>query len=301
VWCFQRFGQSTTTLDDGRKLYIAGEHEDYYDPDFYIYNDVVLENPAGDISVYGYPKAIFPPTDFHSATLTGEHVVIAGNLGYPADRKRNETQILRLNLKNFGMERISGSGDAPGWAHAHSAALSEDGQKLLVTGGLVYRGEEKALWENIDEWQLDLTNWIWTRITDRNWQRWVFVKEDRKPNRLSRLRNLLWYRQRVYWKDKFKNDLEALTLEMEYEPDLDLLLQLYIVDNTVVEIPSGEEEHDIFRVLMDNTVVRFKEGGRGIHAMVEGRLSSDRLGTLQISICDKLAKITGTAWEIEAP
>jgi hypothetical protein len=39
VWCFDRFGQSCTPLPDGRTVWIAGEHEDYYHPDFFIYND----------------------------------------------------------------------------------------------------------------------------------------------------------------------------------------------------------------------------------------------------------------------
>ena len=37
-WCFQRFGSTFTKLPDGRLIIIGGEHEDFYDPDFYIYN-----------------------------------------------------------------------------------------------------------------------------------------------------------------------------------------------------------------------------------------------------------------------
>lgn len=39
VWCFNRFGATRTKLPDGRTVCIGGEHEDFYDPDFYIYND----------------------------------------------------------------------------------------------------------------------------------------------------------------------------------------------------------------------------------------------------------------------
>lgn len=42
VFCFNRFGRTETRLPDGRIVFIGGEHEDYYDPDFYIYNDVVV-------------------------------------------------------------------------------------------------------------------------------------------------------------------------------------------------------------------------------------------------------------------
>src|ERR1043165_9270995 len=69
TWSFDRFGQSVTELPDGRTIYIAGEHEDFYDSDFYIYNDVVVTHPDGTIDFYCYRKSDFPPTDFHSATL----------------------------------------------------------------------------------------------------------------------------------------------------------------------------------------------------------------------------------------
>lgn len=38
VWCFIRFGATRTKLPDGRLICIGGEHEDDYDPDFYICN-----------------------------------------------------------------------------------------------------------------------------------------------------------------------------------------------------------------------------------------------------------------------
>jgi hypothetical protein len=44
-WCFVRFGMSQTVMADGRMICIAGEHEDFYDPDFCIYNDVIVLRP----------------------------------------------------------------------------------------------------------------------------------------------------------------------------------------------------------------------------------------------------------------
>jgi hypothetical protein len=106
VWCFARFGATQTYLPDGRLIHIGGEHEDCYDPDFQIYNDVVvIQNPhivqahymyslpipasfplqekendtpskpeilgtskTEDVTIYGYPEDVFQPTDFHTAT-----------------------------------------------------------------------------------------------------------------------------------------------------------------------------------------------------------------------------------------
>lgn len=51
VWCYVRFGMSITALPDGRFIEIAGEHEDAYDPDFCIYNDVFVHKGGGDFDI----------------------------------------------------------------------------------------------------------------------------------------------------------------------------------------------------------------------------------------------------------
>ena len=61
---------------------IAGEHEDFYDPDFCIYNDVFVERARRPPGIYRYPKDVFPPTDFHTATLVGDEIILIGSLGY---------------------------------------------------------------------------------------------------------------------------------------------------------------------------------------------------------------------------
>src|SRR5688500_12898926 len=68
IWTFDRLGMSRTFLDEGLTtgrrnsvLYIAGEHEDFYDPDFCIYNDVIVCHQGGSVEIYGYPPSVFPP------------------------------------------------------------------------------------------------------------------------------------------------------------------------------------------------------------------------------------------------
>src|SRR5687767_503933 len=80
-WCFDRFGMSRTRLPDGRIVCIGGEHEDHYDPDFFIYNDAIVIGPGGAVEIYGYAPDAFPPTDFHSATLVGDAIYVIGGLG----------------------------------------------------------------------------------------------------------------------------------------------------------------------------------------------------------------------------
>ena len=80
VWSYDRFGSSLTPFRDGRFVQIAGEHEDFYDPDFYIYNDVVVHDGQGGFKIFGYPQVVFPPTDFHTATLVDSTIYVIGCL-----------------------------------------------------------------------------------------------------------------------------------------------------------------------------------------------------------------------------
>lgn len=138
IWSFARFGMSTTRLPNGAWVQIAGEHEDHYDPDFCIYNDVVVHDGNGDTQFYIYPPDVFPPTDFHSATLVDGAIVLIGSLGYRETRLTGRTQVLRLDLADFSIDRIETSGPQPGWISRHQARL--DGDRVVVWGGKVWDG-----------------------------------------------------------------------------------------------------------------------------------------------------------------
>ncbi len=140
TWCFDRFGQTRTELPDGRVVFVAGEHEDWYDPDFCIYNDVIVLDtniPFGPdaIKIYGYPPHVFPPTDTHTATYycqpkTGDqYIFMVGGQGYGlegADPHKNETTVYRLDLSNFMVEKMETTGKKPGYALVnHRASLVE--------------------------------------------------------------------------------------------------------------------------------------------------------------------------------
>jgi len=189
-WSFSPFGQSSTRLPDGRAVLIAGEHEDAYDWDFYIYSDVVVRHPGGRIDIYGYPRDVFGPTDFHSATLTGDRIVVIGCLGYPADRKPDVTPVAVLDLTSFAMSSISIPGPAPGWIHRHDATLSADGGAIVVHGGKLARSRsgQSELIENPDDWRLDIATWRWERLTERPWTQWRVGRADGKPNLLWQVR-----------------------------------------------------------------------------------------------------------------
>jgi hypothetical protein len=83
-----------------------------------------------DITIYGYPVDIFPPTDFHTSTyfcdpISGQEVIfIIGGLGYRDSASQGRTDVYRLNLSDLSIQRLETSGaKPPGGTHNHVAEL----------------------------------------------------------------------------------------------------------------------------------------------------------------------------------
>lgn len=168
IWTFDRDGRSVTDLPDGRVVCVGGEHEDSYDQDFAIYNDVVILADGGEVEIYGYPREVFPPTDFHTATLVDDHVVMIGCLGYPEDRKAGSTPVYDLDLSDMSIREVVTWGEGPGWLHGHEAEQGNRG-RILVRGGEFltrHRGDLHFL-PNFDEYLLNVGAKSWERLTRR--------------------------------------------------------------------------------------------------------------------------------------
>lgn len=165
VWSYERYGRSTTLMPDGRIIEIGGEHEDFYDPDFCIYNDVTVFDAAGGIRIFSYPEQLFPPTDSHSATLVGDTIYIIGCLGYMQARQPGFTPVYRLDTNNYQIERVETSGEMPGWISRHKVSLTPEGQ-IRITGGqlIVMNGSEQDLIDNDGTYQLCLEQMLWKKI-----------------------------------------------------------------------------------------------------------------------------------------
>ncbi len=295
-WCFYRYGQSSTKLPDGRTVLIAGEHEDSYDSDFYIYNDVTVRHPDGRLDIFGYPCSDFPPTDFHSATLVDNRIVLVGNLGYPEDRKVSITQAAILQLSDFSIHRVETEGDCPGWLHGHDARLATDAAGIVIAGGKMDRGSGHPLIENIDEWQLDLQSWQWRRLTERAWLRWDIHRADHRPNRLFQVSSARWHRE---FGQRFTSAADCDAFWKATDEQMDAITELYRPGIQHDPLPSTTEEHNVHRVVVAGVVVRFVEEMHSVQMTVEGNLDASVASQLAEEVREKLAALESVPYEMQ--
>ena len=321
AWCFDRMGMPWVKLPDGRVVFIAGEHEDHYDPDFYIYNDVVVRHPDGRIEIFGYPEEDFPPTDFHTATLAGERIVLIGNLGYPKQRKAGVTQVAVLELETWRVRVVDCSGECPGWIHSHQAELAEDGRSITISRGLLdpVDGEDASLRENIDDWRLWLDEWRWERVTRRQWPRREVLRKDGK-------RLQLWELGQVFspvrgmagsdWLDQLTDDqlpgvnreefrkllqdgeereaqTEARLRAEGLTVDEELLKSLFIPPVPHEPLESSEDEWGCHRFTVQGVTVRYNEDEWNIQLTVEGDLPPSLVDQLSGELLSRLERLQG--------
>lgn len=98
---FERFGRSMDELMDGSTILIGGNHEDYYDPDFHVYNDVTIVTETDgvkDVTIYMYHWDVLPPLEYHQTIVDEEK-------GYIDIKCENES-IYRLFLEDYHVECI---------------------------------------------------------------------------------------------------------------------------------------------------------------------------------------------------
>jgi hypothetical protein len=288
MWCFQRFGQSTTQLPDGRTVLIGGEHEDHYDPDFYIYNDIVIAAENERPQIWGYPREVFPPTDFHSATLIGERIVVIGNLGYPKDRRECLTQVWLVDCNDWSVSSVESTGNAPGWIHGHQASLQDD-SRILINGGRLDRGAKSRLIENIDDWLLHVKGWRWERLTKRQWSRFEIHRQDNTCNHLWELRQLEWSKT-VKWHDREEQE-QKLREALGGDPRLDVLPQLYRPPTDHELLPELEDEYAVYRIRVGDVVIRFVEDMFCILVTFEGEAQADVVELVRVHVCKSLESL----------
>ena len=304
AWSPDRFGQSRTTLPDGREVLIAGEHEDFYDPDFYIYNDIIIRHPGGRIEILGFPEAAFPPTDFHSATLVDDQIILIGNLGYPPLRKAGRTQILVIDTATWEIRSQPSTGEGPGWIHRHQAEREEG--SILIRGGEVWTGPHKNTAENFDDWRLHLSDWRWERLTHRPVTVFELERADGEKIRLHDMRSWIWQQKNGPLPPLQIPDMEDSPLLEEIRnemagvapKDREAFERLYKPDGVEHEDPGQPDDSMSLQrqIRVQGVLVRYDEDFSSLRLTIEGELPQDVIRKLRDDLKSKIERADGAPY-----
>ncbi len=274
VWNFDRMGATRTPHPDGRIICIAGEHEDHYDPDFCIYNDVVVLDLDGSVAIYGYPEDIFPPTDFHSATLVGDRVIVIGRLGYMGERQSGVTPVMVLDLAGYEIQKLPSQGELPGWIFGHEAELGPEG--ITIRRGEIHeeiRGESRIR-RNFDDFLYDPATGNWKRLTDRKWRQFSIFSDERKI-----------FMKGVPFRGSCSIDAEPWKGEGPEMPDLGDTF-IYVKPEALFprsfeyETVYSEEYSPEDRIIVDGIEVSIKVESFAIEVMIEGEMDEAKANAL---------------------
>lgn len=266
IWTFDRMGRTETELPDGRVICVGGEHEDFYDPDFCIYNDVVVFERHGEFQIYGYPEGVFPPTDFHTATLVGDQILIIGGLRYVRDRVPGTCTVFTLDTSTFRIERLDTTGEGPGWIHHHKAELMEDGIHIRGGSRISEQDGSKRGRKNLDVFRFDSTACRWERIEHLSgWRTFSIARRDAL--------------------DFFRGDSEG------FDP-----AWLTGLQTTFAMKHGGDSTR---RVFVDDVAVNLQREAYGCRVRVEGILTQARLTEFLADLVRQIERQVGVPCEVE--
>jgi hypothetical protein len=196
------------------------------------------------------------------------------------------------------MRRQETTGDFPRWIHGHEAHFVSAESSIYIKGGQIYRGTAHTLIENIDDWRLDLTDWRWEHLPQKNWSRWEIKRTDGKSNHLWEVRQALWHIE-VNWIEDFQKSIKTLHTALGHELDVKVIRDIYNPDVPHEAVPEVEDEYQTYRILVDAVTVRYVEDMDSVQVTVEGRLPESTIAQLLENARYKLAYIENATCDIE--
>lgn len=164
VYTHDRFGAAEVALPNGDIIKIGGGHEDYYDPNYCVYNEVVRYGDKGEVTIYGYPEEVLQPMYNHTATYVPSQNAIYIIGGYQENREMGDTLVYKLDLNTFSIECVPTIGAKPGWIMEHSCSLGKDENAVVVRHGKIsWNGEDGRLRsvKNRSVFKLNLATFVW--------------------------------------------------------------------------------------------------------------------------------------------
>ncbi|WP_213067261.1 hypothetical protein, partial [Acinetobacter sp. CFCC 10889] len=150
--------------------------EDYYFPDFDIYNDVTIKYLDGTCELWNYPEEQFPPVYAHSTIYdkNTHKTYITGGLGSGDRQRQNVTEIYVLDLETKDIQKIEALGESPPCLHDHNTKIWNHDLIEIKGGYILHKG---IAIKNMYVWYFNLKTQTWLKQESEQYQQWVITPE----------------------------------------------------------------------------------------------------------------------------
>ena len=110
VFTFNRGLNTQIKLDDKRTINVGGVQEEVDDPDYFIYNDIIVLDRNNNVTIYAYPEEIFPCIVNPKLEVQDDFLIITDGARYKNDglkenmkyhKLTDDDRSFKVDLDNF--------------------------------------------------------------------------------------------------------------------------------------------------------------------------------------------------------
>lgn len=271
------------------------DYNDYYNPDFKIYNDVTIRHFDSKYELWNYPEEQFPPVYAHDTVHDKniDFVYITGGLGSGDRQRKNITEIYQLNLETKDIEHIEALGDSPPCLHNHHTKMWNDDLIEMRDGDILKNG--KAI-KNLYVWYFNLKTKTWLKKDQEIYQHWLITSSNSDGLFLDISKEILKMEdEKNYSVELIEERKQDIFKFYGYIPDYKIYLNLYrpVKEMYFSEVTGYIDRYSSYVCILNGQVYHCFEGYNRIEVAFQSSASNEFQKFIINDLKVKLKKMTG--------
>lgn len=275
------------------------ESQDYYDPDFDIYNDVTIKYHDQDLKfsyeIWNYPESQFPPVYAHSTVYDDRtnQVYITGGLGTGDRQRKGVTEIYQLNLESKDIQQVETFGESPPCLHNHETKMWNY-DLIEMKGGHILKNN--IVIKNLYVWYFNLKTKTWLKQESEIFQHWMIQTDKREELFLQISKDILkMEEENFYSSESIEQHKAHIFKHYEYQPNYQLYPQLYYAheDIYVSKIESYPYFNLIYQCILQGQIYHCFEEHNRLEIAFQASASEEFQQFIINDLTSKLKQISG--------
>ena len=272
------------------------DYNDYYNPDFKIYNDVCIKaDGLKKIELWSYPEEQFPPVYNHDTVYDKNMnlVYITGGLGLGERQRKNITEIYQLNLETKDIEHVDTLGESPPCLHNHHTKMWNYDLIEMRDGNILKNG--KAI-KNLYVWYFNLKTKTWLKQKQEIYQHWLITSSDSDELFLDISKEILKMEDEIFYSSEFiEEHKQDIFKYYGYVPDYQTYLNLYrpVKEMYFSQVTGYMDRYPSCACILNRQVYHCFEGYNRIEVAFQSSASNEFQKLIIDDLKSKLKQLSG--------